>query len=213
MDPFTEVYSVKKGDKYQGFIALDSKKEKYGYITTRGTIKIDFKYDSLAMIVNDTLYYKSIDVDNDKIIAKNGNKYGVLNLSKGTEILPFDYDMIYLSGDHYVVRKGEKYELIDKKKDKVIDKSYDMIFEFDDIIVVSENKKLKFVDKKGKKIIDDEIELFVDYKEEGANNIFGYTATKVNDMINIEVDKPSDSGGYDIIKYEYDIKQKKLSKK
>lgn len=212
LDPFTDVYPVMSNKKYKGFIAKDSKSGKYGYITTRGVVKVKFNYDSLGLIVNDTLYDKSINVDKDKIVAKKDNKYGVLNLSKGSELLGFDYDMVYIYGDMYAVKKNNKYSLIDSKGKKVLDKEYDMVFAYDDVYIVSEGKKLKIVDKKGKKIINDEIELYVDYKDEGANNIFGYNTSKNNNVINIVINKPNDNG-YDSINYIYNVVDKTLTKK
>ena len=211
LSPFTEAYPVLKNKNYSGFIVKDSKSEKFGYITTRGTIKIKFKYDSIGLIVNDMIYDKSINVAKDQVVVKENNKYGVLKLSNGTEVLPFEYDMVYLYNDYYAVKKNGKYSLIDKNGKKVLEKDFDMIFAFDDVFIVSEDKKLKIVDKK-RKIIKDEIELYVDYKDEGANNIFGYTANRNGDVINIVVNKPNGSG-YDNINYVYNITDKKLTKK
>ena len=207
-----EIFAVKKDNKIDGFIIKEKESSKYGYVTTRGSIKVELSYDNLGLVTDGKLDTRGINVESDKVVALKGDKYGIISLSKGKEIVPFSYDFIYLGAkDNYVVKKDKEYILINEKGDKVIDKSYDMIFSFDDLLVVSKDKKLSFIDYKDNKIIDDTIELFVDYKESGANGIYGYNAKYIDGKIFIEVNKPDDSG-YTSIKYSYNVKDKKLIK-
>lgn len=206
-----EVYAVKDNNKYKGFIVKDSESKKYGYISTRGTLYLKYEYDDLGLISNNELHIKGIDISTDKVVASKNGKYGVIKLSNGVPILSFDYDMVYLGNkDNYVVKKDNKYSLVNTKGDKVLDNTYDMIFVIDDVIIVSNNKVLNIIDNKGNKIVNDDITLYVDYKEDGNNNIFGYNAYKEKDNIIIEVNKPMENG-YDTIKYTYDMKNKKIT--
>lgn len=213
IDKLDDIVAVKDNGKYLGFIVKDSESNKYGYVDTRGVSKIETKYDSLGLISNDILLDRGINIKENKITASIDDKYGVINLSDGKEIIPLKYDNIYLGyNDKYVVKKDKKYYIYDSKEDKVSEKGYDMIFLFKDLMIISDNKKLSIVDYEGKKIIDQDIAIYVDYKEKVKNGVFGYNAYLNNNEIIIEVNKASDDG-YDTIKYSYDIKNKKLSKK
>lgn len=212
IDKLDEIVAVKDNDKYLGFIIKDSESNKYGYVDTRGISKIKTEYDSLGLISNDILLDRGVNVKENKIIASKKDKYGIINLTDGKEVVSFDYDNIYLGyNDKYVVKEDKKYYIYDSKEDKKSEKGYDMIFLFEKLMIVNENKKLSFLDYDGKKIIDEEIETYVDYKEKVINGVFGYNAYKKDNEIIIEVNKSGDDG-YDTIKYSYNINNKKLNK-
>lgn len=212
-DKLDEIVAIKNNDKYLGFIVKDSKTEKYGYVNTRGIIKINIEYDSLGLISNEIMYDRGFNLKENKIVAAKDNKYGVLNFNDSKEIIPFDYENIYLGyKDKYVVKKDKKYYIYDSKEKKFSEKSYDMIFLFENLMIINEDKKLKFVDYDGNKIINDEIDTTIDYKEKPINGVFGYNAYLKNSEVIIEVNKTSDNG-YDTVKYTYNITSKKLNKK
>lgn len=212
IDKLDEIVAIIDNDKYIGFIVKDSNTEKYGYVDTRGIIKLELKYDTLGLISNGKVYDRGFNLSQNKITASMDGKYGVIDFTNGKEIIPFKYDNIYLgSKDKYVIKEDKKYYLIDSEGKKLLEDGYDMIFSFDSLLIVSDNDKLKFIDYDGKKIIDDELDLSVDYKEEAINGIFGYNAYLDNNKIIIEINSPSDSG-YETITYTYDINSKKLSK-
>lgn len=211
IDKLDEIIAVKKDNKYIGFIVKNSSTGKYGYVDTRGIIKLEMKYDSLGLISNGIIYDRGFDLTNDKIVASIDGKYGVIKFSTGETIINFEYDNIYLgANNYYVIKDRKQYYLIDNNGNKIIDKSYDMIFAFDDLLVISEDGALKITDYKGNKIIDDEFATKVDYKEEALNGIFGYNALKDGNNIIIEINSPSDNG-YITTKYKYDIQNKKIS--
>ena len=213
IDKLDEIVAVKDNDNYLGFIVKDSESNKYGYVNTRGIVKIKLEYDKLGIISNGIIYDRGFDLKENKIVASKDKKYGVISFSDSKEIIPFEYDNVFLGyKDKYVVKKDKKYYIYDSKEKKLSDKSYDMIFLFEKLMIVSEDKTLKILDYEGNKIIDDEIEINVDYKEEVVNGIFGYNAYNKGNEIIIEVNKSSDNG-YDTIKYSYDINKKKLNKK
>lgn len=213
LDAFDEITAIKENDKYIGFIVKDSETSKYGYINTRGIVKIPFEYDILGLISAGQIYDRGLDYSSDKIIAKKDNKYGVIKLSTGEEILPFNYDSIYLGvNNYYVTREDKNYYLIDKDGKKVLDTGYKMIFAFDNLLIVNEDNKLKFIDYDGKNIIQDELETYIDYKEEPVNGVFGYNAVKKDNEITIVINKSSEEGYIDTI-YVYNIESKKLEEK
>ena len=213
LDPFSEVVAVKDQDKVLGFIFKDAKTEKYGYTDTRGTIKLEAKYDHLGLIDNGKLYRRSFDLDKSKITASLDNKYGVIDLNTGKELMPFKYDNIYLgSNDSYVVKEGNIYYLVNSDQTRIFDKGYSMIFAFDKILVVNENQKLKIIDLQGNKLIDKELNTYIDYKDEPVSGIFGYNVTKVDEGLLIEINKANDDG-YDTESYIYNIESKSLEAK
>lgn len=213
LSAFDEIVAVKDSDKYMGFIVKDSETSKYGYINTRGMIKIPLEYDLLGLISADKVYERGLDYSSDKIIAKKDNKYGVIKVSTGENIIPFNYDTIYLGvNNYYVIREDKNYYLIDKDGKKVFDKGYNMIFAFDNLLIVNEDNKLKFIDYNGKSIIANELETYIDYKEQPIDGVFGYNATKKDNEITIVINKSSEDGYTDII-YVYNIESKKLEEK
>lgn len=210
IDKLDEIVAVKKDDKYIGFIVKDSSSQKYGYVDTRGIIKIEMKYDSLGLISNGRLYDRGFNLIDDKLIASIDGKYGVIKITTGEPVIDFEYDNIYLGpNNYYVVKDGKKYYLIDNEKNKILDNPYDMIFAFEKILIVSENNYIKIVDYRGNKIIEDEIATVVDYKEEALNGIFGYDAYKDGINIIIEINSPSENG-YIVTKYTYDVEKNEI---
>ncbi len=213
LDGFDEITAIKDNDKYIGFIVKDSETSKYGYINTRGIAKIPLEYDTLGLISAGTIYDRGLNYTEDKVIAKKDNKYGVIKLSNGDEILPFNYDNIYLGeNNYYVIREDKSYYLIDKDGKKVMDTGYNMIFAFDNLLIVNDNNKLKFIDYNGKSIIPDELETYIDYKEEPVNNVFGYNAIRKGNEIIIVINETSEDG-YINKTYVYNIENKKLEEK
>jgi len=211
IDKLDEIVAVKNNNKYVGFIVKDSQTEKYGYITTRGIIKIEMKYDNLGLISNGILYDRGYSVKEDKVVASKDNKYGVIKLTTGEPVIDFIYDYISLApSNYYVIRDGKKYHLIDSKGNKVLKNEYDMIFAFDNLLVVNDNQSLKIIDYKENKKIEDEITTTIDYKEDGSGGIFGYNAYKEGNNIIIEVNSLGESG-YITVKYKYDISKNTIS--
>lgn len=213
LDGFDEIIAIKDNNKYIGFIVKDSETSKYGYVDTRGIVKMPMEYDVLGLISSGKMYERGFNYKEDKIIAKKDNKYGVIKLSNGDEILPFNYDEIYLgSNDYYVIREDKNYYLINKDGKKVLDKAYKMIFSFDSLLIVNEDNKLKFIDYNGNSIIKDELDTYIDYKEEPISGVFGYNAIKQDNEITIVVNKASEDG-YTEITYVYNIDTKKIEEK
>ena len=213
IDKLDEIVAVKDNDNYLGFIVKDSKTNKYGFVSTKGIVKIQIEYDKLGLSRNGIIYDRGFNLKENKIVAAKNKKYGVISFSDSKEIIPFEYDNIFLGyKDKYVVKKEKKYYIYDANENKLSERNYDMIFLFEKLMIVNEDNKLKILDYEGNKIIDDEIETNIDYKEDVINGIFGYNAYIEDNEIIIEVNKSSDTG-YDTVKYTYNITSKKLNKK
>ncbi len=210
LNELDEIAPVKENNKYIGFIVKDNETKKYGYVNTRGSIKLEIKYDSLGLISDGISYDRGIDVKNNKIIASLDGKAGVINLSTGNVVIPFEYDSIYLGpNNYYVIRQGKEYHLIDSNKEKVLSDYYDMIFAFEDFLIVNDSGKIKVIDYNENKIVEKELEVYVDYKDEPIGGVFGYNAIKEEDKVLIEINKSSNSG-YETEKYYYDINKKEI---
>ena len=201
-DGFSEVVPITLKNKNQTLIVKDYITEKYGYITLKGTEILKTEYDELGMIKDGVLLSNGFNLDKDVIIASKNNKYGVINLSTGNQIINFYYnDILIAPNDNYVVKYGNKYYLVDSKDDKVLKESYKMIFPFEDIIVVNNNNKLEFIDYVGNKVIEDTIEVDGSYDVRKDNN--NYNVYKKDGDIIIETKKDS---------YIYNIEKKELVK-
>ena len=205
LDPLEDIVSIKKDDKVLGFIYKDLETEKYGYVNTRGIAKLEMKYDTLGLIDNGKIYGRSIDINNNRITASIDDKYGVIDLNTGKEIIPFKYDNIYLGPNNtYVIKEDKKYKYVNASLEKILDKEYNMIFAFDQVIVVNDDNKLIILDNKGNKLIDKELDTYIDYKEIPISGVFGYNVTINDNVLTIEINK-SNGRGYDKIKYLYHI--------
>ena len=204
-DAFSEVIPVSIKGKINTLLVKDYLTEKYGYITLKGTSILNNEYDELGIIKDGKLLDQGIDLTNDRVVAAKNNKYGVIHLSNGKQIINFYYSDIYFApNNNYVVKYGDKYYLVDSNDEKVLDNSYSMIFPFDDLLLVNENNKLKFINYNEKEIIEDNKNIYLPYNLRGEN--IGYNVYKENNVIKIDVYKSLDN----VIKYEYDIDNKKL---
>lgn len=214
LEAFDEISAVKDNNEYLGFIVKSKETGKYGYINTRGIFKLDMKYERLGINNDGKLFERGFNLKDDKIIAKQNNKFGVIKLSNGEVIVPFEYENIYLGNkNYYVAQIDNLYYLIKADGTKVIDKGYKMIFNFNDVIVANEDDKLIFIDYKGNKIIDDEIEVFMPYHENPSDSsVYGYNVTIKDDILNIEVDTEDLDENEKLI-YQYSIKDKKLERR
>lgn len=97
--------------EYGSIIASDSKSlfafrknQEWGLMDKQGTIVLSFEIDEIGPIFN------------NKFVARVGNKYGVIDLKTGKEILPFIYDLIEMEGNTNNIRiiiHDKKWGLID----------------------------------------------------------------------------------------------------
>ncbi len=117
---------------------------KYGAIDVNGSIKIKAGYDFLDQ------YHNSL------VIARSGNKFGVLN-QIGDTIFPFIFDNQFISCNN-VIGQGQingKYYLLNFKNKTKKETDYDKISYFvEGLAAVKIGDKYGFINESGKMVID-----------------------------------------------------------
>ncbi|MFD0992563.1 hypothetical protein [Tenacibaculum geojense] len=124
------------------------KNKKYGVLSKRKNVLIDFKYDSIKHPIP---FYNFDKIKNDSIIksdllfiaSKNG-KFGLVN-KNGKNIVDFKFSYgEYLNLNFYKLKKGGKYFIFNKNGNKITEKSFDNVRSFiatkNDIIAPVFNK-------------------------------------------------------------------------
>ena len=206
-EAFSEIVPINLKNNNQTLIVKDYFTEKYGYVTLKGTQILKTEYDALGIIKDGKLLPQGVDLDNDIIIAAKNNKYGVINLSTGKQVINYFYKDMYLApNNNYIGKYGSKYYLVDSKDEKVLKESYEMIFAFDKVIVVKDNNKLRFIDYNEKNIIEDTIDVSGNYDIRNENN--DYNVYENDNMIMIDVYKSKNN----MISYTYNQDKKELTK-
>lgn len=170
-----------------GFCPVMNDAGKWGFINTTGDVTIDYKYDNVmpfygkeAKVYVDgkwgiiesngryllSLQYDNIDVDKDKFLAEQNDKFGWLD-KNGKELIAPRYDDGFPFNDSKLaaVKAGDKWGYIDGKGNFVINPQFDFAFGFDgDIAPVRVGNKIGFIDKTGKLVIAPKVDdLSMDY--------------------------------------------------
>ena len=215
-----------------GFVA---KNGKWGVINNKGDILLDFKFDKINYLDNNSKneYYKNlievrieklygfIDLENkiySKInykeikysneaflIVKKEKSWGVINLID-EEIVPFIYDEIVISKNHVFAKKGGKYEIINlQNKNQVLYKCDNYYLSNETCII--KTKKLYYLIKfKEQNIIELKLNQVDDISCFSENIIIGIRKNKYG-ILNFNGDILIDFI-YEKIKLEFDESSK-----
>lgn len=142
-------------DEYKSEYIVINQENKYGLISTSGTILIETKYDEVKYIGSSHLYavketetWKLFDTETKNIVIDRGYKdfveakseniivvnedgeYGVLNKDYTVKIEPQYEDLKYAFSIYYIAKKDDKYGIINSENEIVIP------FEYKNIIYV-----------------------------------------------------------------------------
>ena len=200
-------------------IVQDIKTKKYGIINTTGKVVKSFKSDNLGEKVMPCFNEDTISVDNDLIVEKKDNKYGIIKITKDEVVIEHKFDAIRLYNNKYfkVKTDGKWYLYSLDTQEKALEEGYKELFIVNDnIIIVEIDKALYIKDYQGNNIIEDKIEVLMEYNEGACcGTSGGYGIYEEQGIINIYTDIPTDddSIGYKTEQYAYNIKDKKLTKK
>lgn len=200
------------------FIVQDINNQKYGIIDLDGKIIKEFKSDGygaskIAKCFNKNTYSLKYDL----ITEKKDNKYGIIKITKDETVIEHEFDDIRLYNDKYFKAKIDNnwYLYSIDTKEKVIEEGYKELFIANNEIVITQIDKYLYIkDYQGNNIIEDKIEVLIEYNENACCATPGGIAVKEeNGIINIFIDEPTkEDVGYKQNKYEYNIKDKKLTK-
>ena len=136
-------------DEYKSEYIIINAENKYGLISTSGTVLIEAKYDEVKYIGSSHLFavkeadtWKLFDTEQNKIVidgeykdiveAKSENiivvdedgKYGALNKDNTVKIEPQYEDLKYAFSIYYIAKKDEKYGIINSENQAVIEFEY-----------------------------------------------------------------------------------------
>jgi len=201
------------------FIVQDTNSKKYGIVDIDGKIIKEFNSDGygkrLAKLQNRNTYSTEYDL----IIEKKKDKYGIVKISKDEVVIDYKFDDIRLFNDKYFKAKtGANWYLYNiSTKEKVLEEGYKELFIVNnEIIITLIDNYLYIKDYQGNNIIEDKIEVFMEYKENACcGMVSGIGIKEENGIVYINVNKETENEMYmyDTDQYEYNIKDKKLTKK
>jgi len=160
-----------------GFCPVVNDAGKWGFINATGDVTIDYKYDNVSpffgnvakvyvdgkwgVIGSDGKYllplqYDNIDVDKDKFLVSQSDKFGWVDKNSKVLITPrFDDAFPFNESKLAAVKMGDKWGYVDGNGDFVIKPQFDFAFGFDgDIAPVRVGNKIGFTDKAGKMVIE-----------------------------------------------------------
>lgn len=136
-------------DTYENGYIVENADGKYGVITYTKTAAVAEEFDDIKNVYGNGKYYvvkegnnwevidtdankylegeydDIVDINGENAIVSNDNKYGVVAISDGKNIIDMNYDSItYASGDKYIVSSDSKYGVIDANGNVLLEPSY-----------------------------------------------------------------------------------------
>lgn len=134
--------------------------------------KINFKYDKDELVLScyegcflDNTYFSYED---NIIVSKKNDKYGIKNLQTGEVLMDYKYDEIkltkegtYYNKDYFIGKLGEESNLYKVSDGTAVTKNgYEQIYFLDkDTLFVLKDKEFSFIDINENKVIDDTIRI------------------------------------------------------
>ena len=136
-------------DEYKSEYIIVNTENKYGLISTSGTVLIEAKYDQVKYIGSSHLFavkesetWKLFDTEAKKMVIEDGykniveakseniivvnedGKYGVLNKDYTEKIKPQYEDLKYAFSIYYIAKKDGKYGIINSENETIIEFEY-----------------------------------------------------------------------------------------
>lgn len=171
-------------DYFSGFydgIAWFKKDNKYGFINQKGEIKIEpcfdeciYYYGAYRTKKNGKIQYydnqlnpiklpivrKSKSINNNYIITKLNDKYGVVKENRDN-VIPFIYDYIFpSSNNNFIVKLDNKYGIVDENGEIIISPRFDELYigwgdlNSDGVIRIKLNGKYGLISNTGDPIVE-----------------------------------------------------------
>lgn len=168
--------------------------EYYGIMNENGNITVNMNYKELGEI--DGVNVTGLSVQDDYIIAKSTDLYGLISLSSGKGVIDFQYESINISNNKIIAKESGKWYLIGKDNRKIIKTGYDEIITLMENNIVKDNNSIYLIDEQGN-IISDKLVL-------NKNEIIENYENEVLQIVNEETAKRT--------KYVYDTQSKKFTK-
>ena len=152
-------YFVVGNDDYTSLLTLDGK-ELY---------KLKGELTDTTIAGNEGLDAYMYSINDDLIVYKENDKFGLLKLSTGDKIIPAEFEYLRLiyygnnkfNTDFVKVKENNKWYVYNiKSKEKSINTGYDQILTiYNNTLVVEDNKNIYFKDLLGNNIINESIKV------------------------------------------------------
>ena len=190
-------------------VRLDNKE---GIIDTYGNVVIPPIYSLLGEYATNG---PAIDysLKYNIITARQNGRAGVVEISTGKVLIPFNYDAatIFRDSGNVVLEESGKWYIFDLNGRKVLESGFDHVQLIDNLAIVVNDDKLDIIDSKGAKLNSESITTFMDHDKFNCCGspigIYLHKNERNPDAIMIHLDKwvNSDNDDYETYEYSFDI--------
>lgn len=192
-----------------GFMAyfVFEKDGKVGLATMEGKVVIEPIYDDISL--GNPVFEGEYSLKNNVVAAEKDGKVGVLEITTGKEVIPFNYNYIRIYANNYVLVGDENISLTDLELNTILDGNFNDMIVVDEVAFVENNKVISFYDLKGNKLVEDTVEIIKPYDNSHDRGFMAYSMDQFNEVITIEVF--TEDGEYYSC-YNLHVKEKRLEK-
>lgn len=192
----------------------------YGIVDTSANIIRPFVSEGFVSSSIKSIYYDTYSIKNNLIVEKKNNKYGLTNVNKINVILDYKYDSIRLLNDkYYKVKVGENWYLynISNNKQALQEKYQEIFMPTPEILIVKQDGYLYIKNILGQNLLEDKIYAPMAYDENACcgstSGVYVTLNYEDNNIVDIITYTDSIAEKSNTIKYVYNIKENKLTKK
>lgn len=175
------------------YVLVSNELDKKGIIKLDGTIIQDLTFDDI------------IDYQNDYIIYKNNNYYGIKNINTGINIENQYNDVKYINNNYFAAKKDNIYHIYDYSNNIINNNEYDYVYSYKGFVLTINNNKIDILDANLRSVLLKRITTYYKYNnetEQGSLKIKGE-----NDYIIFNVVNENNQA----IIYKYNVKNNVLS--
>jgi hypothetical protein len=214
------VYSLSDESYNIIYFVAKLKDGKYGIVDTSANIIRPFVSDGFVSSPVKAIYSDTYSIKNNLIVEKKNNKYGLTNINRVNTVLDYKYDSIRLLNDkYYKVKVGDNWYLYNmSNNEQALKEKYQEIFmPTPEILIVKISDYLYIKNESGQNLIEDKIYAPMAYDENAccgsSSGIYVILNYEDNNIVNIITYTDSVVEKSNTIKYVYNIKENKLTKK
>ena len=204
------------------FVGKKTSNGKFAISDFNGNTVKEYDSDGYGTVLFCDINSETYSLKYNLITIKKNNKYGITRITKDELLTDYQFDDIRLYNDKYYKAKvGDKWYLYDlSNNEKVIFEGYKQIFmPADDILFVQDGDYLYVRNYNNENLTEEKIKVYIEYNEKAccgaASGMYIFQDSKNNNIIHIIIDTDSDVGKADYVayEYEYNISEKKITKK
>ena len=154
---------------------------RYAFIEDDNKIYLFDIISNKNLIEFDGIKYYDSNIENNLLIAKKDDKWGVLSLDNLQTVVPFSYESISLANnvldnvlksDKFLVSNGNEYFLINNKNEVISKMFSSKIIDYNDKFVITKSEAYKIYDYEGNQVISQFV--FTNYNKVSDYYVFRY---------------------------------------